>query len=101
MSVYVDQVYVHPASRGTQAHRVGSRYGHRWCHLLGDSEEELHAFATSIGMKREWFDPRDGVGFHYNLVPPKRELALRRGAVEIDRRGVAGLLRRQRAARAA
>ena len=27
----------------------------RWCHMVSDtSEEELHAFAARIGLKREW-----------------------------------------------
>ena len=30
----------------------------RWSHLLADTDEELHAFAARMGMKREWFQHR-------------------------------------------
>ena len=25
-----------------------------WCHMWADSDEELHSFAKSIGLKKEW-----------------------------------------------
>ena len=76
-------VYVDPlrriVSKNAQARRVGSKHGHLWSHLWADTLEELHAMATSIGMRRSWFqnDPRLP---HYDLVPPRREEAIKRGA---------------------
>lgn len=95
MTVYVDALYT-MAGSDPHTHRVGARNGHRWCHLLADDEDELHAFAARLGMKREWFDPRGGVGFHYNVTPPKRALAVRLGARIINKRDVVELLRRHR-----
>jgi Protein of unknown function (DUF4031) len=70
-------------SRDPQARFIGTRTGHRWCHLWcnpGD-EEILHATARALGLKRAWF--QDKAGFpHYDLVPGKRARALEIGAVE-------------------
>lgn len=57
------------------------------CHMLADSENELHEFAAKIGMKRSWFQSGDGCSVpHYDLVASKRKLAVKAGAVEVDRR---------------
>jgi len=53
------------------------------CHLFSDDGnlEELHRFAISIGLKREWYQDR---GFpHYDLTKRKRDLAVMKGAVEV------------------
>lgn len=55
------------------------------CHLTADTEEELHEFAAKIGMKREWFQPGDGDQPHYDLTKGKRIVAVKKGAIEIDR----------------
>ncbi len=56
------------------------------CHLLADTEEELHAFAASIGMKRAWFQDGDNHSVpHYDLVASRRKLAVKLGAIEINR----------------
>jgi len=59
----------------------------RWCHLFSDaSDEELHAVAARIGLKREWFQrPGDPVQMarHYDVSEGKRAEAVRAGAVEI------------------
>lgn len=47
MSVYVDELVDYGV-------RIG-RAGPWWCHLVADSEDELHAFAKRIGMARSWF----------------------------------------------
>jgi len=55
------------------------KHGTRWCHLVSDtSHAELHAFATRLGLRREWFQ-RD----HYDLTPGMRAKAVRLGAVEV------------------
>ena len=52
------------------------------CHLLADSEAELHAFAASIGLHRSWF--QDQRLFHYDLTAARRAAAVRAGALELD-----------------
>jgi len=49
------------------------------CHLTADREEDLHAFAESLGMKRSWFQPASWP--HYDLTPERREAALEKGAL--------------------
>lgn len=59
-----------------------------WCHMVADTDEELHALAAKIGLKREWFQKKPGKrrGNHYDLIPTKRALAVRHGAKEISDR---------------
>lgn len=67
------------------------------CHLIADTNEELHAFAESIGLKRCWFQAKAS-GPHYDLTASKRVRAVARGAVELDDRGFHEILRRWREA---
>ena len=40
-----------------------------WCHMVSDrSVEELHAFASEMGLRRGWF--QGGRHPHYDLRPP-------------------------------
>ncbi len=57
------------------------------CHMIADTENELHEFALSIGLKRSWFQnsKKDGIP-HYDLTTGRRKLAVSRGAKEINRR---------------
>ena len=83
MTVYVDPLFVWP-STNTQAHRVGVKHGHQWCHMFCDGPvEALHRLAEKIGLKRSWFQNHEGSNFpHYDLTPPKRTAALQHGAQE-------------------
>jgi hypothetical protein len=51
------------------------------------SEEELHAFAVRIGLKRSWAQlrPRASAA-HYDLTPQRRAMAVRHGAIEVSSR---------------
>jgi len=64
------------------------RYWHRRCgHLVSDSSlEELHAFAASLGLRREWFQQKSVP--HYDLTGEQYELALERGAVLVSSREI-------------
>ncbi len=73
-----------------------------WCHMVSDvSGEELEAFARQLGLKPSWSQRRPKASsHHYDLVPSKRALALRYGAVEVTSRELAarnydGLARRR------
>jgi hypothetical protein len=60
--------------------------GRLWAHLLASDLEELHALATSIGLRRAWFQDR-GRFPHYDVPTEGREAALAAGAIPIlDRR---------------
>lgn len=86
MAVYVDPIFVWESS-DPQAKRVGSRTGHQWCHMWSDAHtvDELHKIAAAIGMKRAWFQNKKHFP-HYDLVPTKRALALKHGAIEMSLR---------------
>lgn len=60
------------------------RHGRRWAHLLGDSLQELHAFAALLGLPRHAFENKLS-GAHYDLTQAMREQALRLGAVPLSR----------------
>jgi hypothetical protein len=79
--ILVDPVTEYPAAitRGLP--------GRRWCHMVSDtSEEELHAFAASIGCKRAWFQAPPRHRAHYDLTPSRRARAVALGAVEVTSR---------------
>lgn len=68
MAVYVDNA------------RIEWR-GRRWCHLVADSVEELHAFASLLGLRRSWFQ-RNASYPHYDVTVEYRQKALILGAIE-------------------
>jgi cell division inhibitor SulA len=87
MTVYVDDFLVLKGVKGIDS---------RWSHMIADSQDELHEFAKSIGLKREWFqDPtvngkpvvkpgcRAAENWHYDVTSSKRTLALKFGAVSV------------------
>ena len=92
MSVYVDTLV-------NYGKRIG-RFGSEWCHLMADSDEELHAFAARLGMRELWFqhDPQRPWRNHYDLTKTRRSQAVRLGAVEITRRQAAELMRTKQGA---
>jgi len=85
MTVYVDN--------------MAAPYGRmKMCHMLADTDEELHAMADAIGVSRRWWQsPEKTSGSHYDIAMNKRKLALEAGAVEITLRQAASMNSRQRA----
>jgi hypothetical protein len=90
MTVYVDDARI--------AATVG-RFTSRWSHLIADTEDELHEFAARLGLRRTWFQAPKGFGslplnpaslkaqmWHYDVTEPKRQEAIRLGAVAVTSR---------------
>ncbi len=62
------------------------------CHLLADTEDELHSMAARLGMERIWFQDRRVP--HYDICRRRRALAIKAGVVEINRKQTVELMRK-------
>lgn len=79
MPVYVDPNFEWPK---TKAWPFGSV-----SHMYADTDEELHALAVKIGLKRVWCSDHtqpDSTLVHYDLSPAKRKQAIANGAIPVD-----------------
>ena len=54
--------------------------GKLWCHLVAESLDELHVFATALGLQRRWFQGKASYP-HYDVTTTVRERALVLGAL--------------------
>ncbi|KVL84163.1 DUF4031 domain-containing protein [Burkholderia stagnalis] len=84
MTVYVDD--------------MRARFGRMvMCHMLADTDDELHDMADRIGVARRWWQsPERTSGSHYDIALSKRALAVQAGAVEITMRQAAAMNARRR-----
>ena len=64
-------------------------------HMLADTDEELHAMAKAIGVKRVWFQAHASTP-HYDVSQNKRNMAIALGARVIGRNELVALVRRKR-----
>ena len=77
--IYVDDLF--PTKRTSSWHYDQA------CHLSADTDEELHAFALKLGLRRSWAQHMDHhfqLYHHYDLTPNKRAMAVRLGATEVS-----------------
>lgn len=56
-------------------------------HMIADSDEELHAMAAKIGLKREWYQ-----GGHYDVSKRVRGTAIFYGAREISMKQLSAMV---------
>lgn len=68
----------------------------KMCHMLADTDDELHAMAAKIGVARRWHQKAGTPYSHYDICLSKRAIAVKLGAQEIDRRGVANIIKLKR-----
>jgi len=69
------------------------------CHMVADTEAELHEMASKIGVARKWYQgPPKTRTPHYDIALGKRALAVGFGAREITMREAAALTRAARRA---
>lgn len=75
--------------------------GRRWCHLMADSEAELHRFAYGLGLQLSSYQgPPKTRAPHYDITGFERDRAIRLGAVPVGRREIVQLFREKRISRA-
>lgn len=67
------------------------------CHMLADTDAELHAMADRIGVARKWFQAPPRHDPHYDIALSKKALAVAAGAVEITWRQAGQMTMRRRA----
>lgn len=70
----------------------------KMCHMVADTDEELHTMAAKIGVDRRWHQKPGTPQSHYDICLSKRALAVRLGAQEITQRETGMIVRRKREA---
>lgn len=63
--------------------------GNHWCHMVADTLPELHAFASRLGLRKDWFQATSAYP-HYDVTVRVRDRALTMGASMGDRRTIIG-----------
>lgn len=86
MGVYVDDMI-----QGLRTPRWP--YGKHY-HLVADTTGELHDFAHEIGLRRSWYQHKTIP--HYDLTAGKRTIAVRKGAIQINRKQMHDMIQKQR-----
>lgn len=76
MTVYVDDM---KASFSTMV----------MCHMIADSEAELHQMADQLGISRSHHQAPPRHHSHYDIAQSKRALAIKKGAVEVSQKTLA------------
>ena len=79
MTVYVDGMQTHwPKDSKTR------KYGTRWCHMFADTELELLAIASDLGLRKEWIQKSRGSITHFDLTESKRKRAIKMGVEKVS-----------------
>ena len=98
MTVYADDSAIPATVPNGRA-----RHTSNWSHLFADSQNELHAFAARLGLRRSYFQPGRPLGgepspfWHYDVTAGKRMQAIRLGAQPVSWRGSARIIREREA----
>jgi hypothetical protein len=58
----------------------------KMCHMIADSDEELHAMAQKIGVQRKWHQAPPKHDSHYDICLSKKAAAIAAGAIPITYR---------------
>jgi hypothetical protein len=66
------------------------------CHMLADTDAELHAMADRIGVARRWHQAPPCHHSHYDIAQTKPSAAVKAGAVAITWRQAAAMCARRR-----
>lgn len=66
------------------------------CHMIADTDEELHAMADKIGVARRWHQAPPKHDSHYDIAQSKKRLAVAAGAVEITWKQAGCMVMRRR-----
>lgn len=53
------------------------------CHMVADTDDELHAMADRIGVRRRWHQAPPRHDSHYDIALTKRRAAVGAGAIEV------------------
>lgn len=75
-----------------------AKYGRMvMCHMVANTEKELHEMAGRIGIPRQWYQyPKKSNFPHYDISLGKRAHAVAAGAIEIDIRQAPAIARKCR-----
>ena len=81
--IYIDSAFI-------------SYRGMKMCHMLADNSDELLSFSKILGLKKAWMQYPNTYKEHFDICEKYRVKAITHGAIVIDRRKMAMILRRKK-----
>lgn len=66
------------------------------CHMIADTDAELHEMASRIGVRRRWHQHPPEHDSHYDICLAMRRTAVVAGAIEITWRQAGAMIARRR-----
>jgi len=87
MAIYVDDMHLTPLGRFGRM---------QMCHMIADTDDELHAMAVRIGIAHRHFQSRGTARRHYDVCASMRKLAVANGAVEVTLKQAAAMTARRK-----
>jgi hypothetical protein len=63
--------------------------------MIADNHDELHEIAEKIGLSKRWFQNDKYIG-HYDICESMKTKALKLGAVEIENKKLASIIKKVR-----
>jgi hypothetical protein len=66
------------------------------CHMIADTDEELHAMADRLGLARKWHQKPGTHHSHYDISIGYKSRAIKLGAIQIKRSELGAMLRHKR-----
>lgn len=66
------------------------------CHMLADTEDELQQMAIAIGVNTKWWQYKGTYKSHFDICLSKKALAIKLGAIEIDKHELVAILKGKR-----
>lgn len=74
-----------------------AKYGRMvMCHMLADTDAELHEMAARIGVRRRWHQHPPEHDSHYDICLAMRRTAVAAGAIQITWRQAGAMILRRR-----
>jgi hypothetical protein len=65
----------------------------KMCHMIADTEAELHSMAERIGIHRRWHQKPGTAYSHYDICKSKRSAAIALGAQEVTSKNLVRIIK--------
>jgi len=94
--VYVHELVPSPGSSKEKQAKKVFRAGKKFSHMIADTEEELVAFATKMGMKEIWIQDAGTYRSHFDITESRFKKIVKQSGVKLVKIREFGVILKER-----